>query len=150
MVEYREHTCFLCINICRVLRKLFKHHWRDLASVNAMKQTFVIVILHILPYSNQIHTKIAAKTLNCPFLTLDFSKQNVVGCKLLNIKMSSQPQNHVQCFGGQKHRRNDQSGRSGQIMQGKYFQVQTHVQTACESPDLNMDFLSFDNGFKQL
>ena len=28
-----------------------------------------------------------------------------------------------------------------------YFQVQTHVQTACESPDLNMDFPSFDNWF---
>ena len=39
-----------------------------------------------------------------------------------------------------------------QIMQGsfKYFQVQTHVQTARESPDLNMDFRSFDNGCKQL
>ena len=32
----------------------------------------------------------------------------------------------------------------------KYFQVQTHVQTARESPDLNMDFRSFDNGCKQL
>ena len=39
-----------------------------------------------------------------------------------------------------------------QIMQAhfKYFQVQTHVQTARESPDLNMDFRSFDNGCKQL
>ena len=39
-----------------------------------------------------------------------------------------------------------------QIMQGsfKHFQVQTHVQTARESPDLNMDFRSFDNGCKQL
>ena len=37
-----------------------------------------------------------------------------------------------------------------QIMQGsfKYFQVQTYVQTASESPDLNMDFRSFDNGCK--
>ena len=26
----------------------------------------------------------------------------------------------------------------------------THVQTAKESPDLNMDLRSFDNGFKQL
>ena len=32
----------------------------------------------------------------------------------------------------------------------KYFQVQTHVQTACESLDLNMHFRSFDNGCKQL
>ena len=31
-----------------------------------------------------------------------------------------------------------------------YYQVQTHVQTARESPDLNMDFHSFDNGCKQL
>ena len=30
-----------------------------------------------------------------------------------------------------------------------YCQVKTHVQTACESHhDLNMDFHSFDNGFK--
>ena len=28
--------------------------------------------------------------------------------------------------------------------------IKTHVQTACESHDLNMDFCSFDNGFKQL
>ena len=37
-------------------------------------------------------------------------------------------------------------------MQGsfKYFQVMTHVQTARESPDLNMGFRSFDNGCKQL
>ena len=32
----------------------------------------------------------------------------------------------------------------------KCFQVQAHVQTARESPDLNMDFRSFDNGCKQL
>ena len=39
-----------------------------------------------------------------------------------------------------------------QIVQAhfKYFQVQTHVQTARESSDLNMDFCSFDNGCKQL
>ena len=45
---------FSCINICRVPRMLFEreadrpsvqHHPRDLASVNAMKQTCVIVIL---------------------------------------------------------------------------------------------------------
>ena len=39
-----------------------------------------------------------------------------------------------------------------QIMQGLFevFSSQTHVQTARESPDLNMDFRSFDNGCKQL
>ena len=31
-----------------------------------------------------------------------------------------------------------------------YFQFQTHVQTARESPDLKMDFRSFENWFKQL
>ena len=30
------------------------------------------------------------------------------------------------------------------------IKVQTHVQTAWESPDLNMDYRSFDNGCKQL
>ena len=30
------------------------------------------------------------------------------------------------------------------------LKFQTYVQTACESPDLNMDFRSFDNGCKQL
>ena len=42
---------FSCINICWVPRKLFEHEavrQRDPASVNAMKQTCVIVIL---PYS---------------------------------------------------------------------------------------------------
>ena len=29
----------------------------------------------------------------------------------------------------------------------KYYQIKTHVQTARESHDLNMDFNSFDNGF---
>ena len=32
----------------------------------------------------------------------------------------------------------------------KYCQIKTHVQTARESHDMNMDFHSFDNGFKQL
>ena len=31
-----------------------------------------------------------------------------------------------------------------------YFQVKTHVQTVRDSSDLNMEFRSFDNGFKQL
>ena len=29
-------------------------------------------------------------------------------------------------------------------------QIKTHVQTACESHELNIGFHSFDNGFKQL
>ena len=67
--------------------------------------------------------------------------------------------NRTQRFREQKHRRNDQSGpqcvpyiTSCKLYRAlfKYFQVQTHVQTARESPDLNMDFRSFDNGCKQL
>ena len=34
--------------------------------------------------------------------------------------------------------------------QFKYYQIKTHVQTACESHYLNIDFRSCDNGFKQL
>ena len=42
------------------------------ASVNAMKQTCVIVILVYLPHSNQIGTENAAEILNCPFSYTDF------------------------------------------------------------------------------
>ena len=53
--EYRIHTCFfraltfagsrgICLNM-RELGRVFKHCPRNLASVNAMKQTCVIVIL---------------------------------------------------------------------------------------------------------
>ena len=72
---------------------------------------------------------------------------------------TSQRHNRTQRFREQKQRRNDQSGpqrfpyiTSCKICraQFKYFQVQTHVQTARESPDLNMDFRLFDNGCKQL
>ena len=31
-----------------------------------------------------------------------------------------------------------------------YYQIKTHDQTAWESHDLNMDFHSFENGFKKL
>ena len=62
--------------------RVFKHRQRAAASVNAMKQTCVIVILAYLTYSNPIRTENAAKTLHCPFFTLNFSKQNGVGCVL--------------------------------------------------------------------
>ena len=48
-------------------RPSVQQHPRDPASVNEMKQTCVIVILAYLPYSSQIRTENAAKTLNCPF-----------------------------------------------------------------------------------
>ena len=60
---------FSCINICQVLRKLFEHEAdrpsvqtspEDLASVNAMRQTCVNVILVYLSYFNQIRAENAA------------------------------------------------------------------------------------------
>ena len=48
-------------------RPSVQHHPRDPASVNAMKQTCVIVILAYLPYSSPIPTENNAKTLNSPF-----------------------------------------------------------------------------------
>ena len=111
---------FSCINICRVPRMLFEHEAdrpsvrhdpRDPASVNAMKQTCVIVILaYFTLFQPWISTVNAAKTLNCPFFTLDFSKQNGVGCVLSNVITSSQRHNRMRRFREQKHRRNGQSG----------------------------------------
>ena len=69
------------------------------------------------------------------------------------------PSQHTQRFREHNHQRNDQSGPQGFRyitsckllgVHLKYIQVQTHVQTASESPDLNMDFHSFDNVLKQL
>ena len=59
MQEYRDHTFFFhaltfdgsrgsCLNT-RPLGQMFKHRPRDPTSVNAMKQTCVIVILAYLP-----------------------------------------------------------------------------------------------------
>ena len=46
MQDYRNHTFFSCINICLVPRKVFEHSTDgNPASVNAMKQTCVVVIL---------------------------------------------------------------------------------------------------------
>ena len=60
MFHYRDHTCFFhaltfvgsrgsCLNT-RPLGRVFKHRPRDPASVNAMKQTCVIVILAYLTW----------------------------------------------------------------------------------------------------
>ena len=55
-----------CLNT-RLIGRVLKHLPRDPASVNAMKQTCVIVILAYFTNSNQIHTENTAKTSNCPF-----------------------------------------------------------------------------------
>ena len=40
-----------CLNI-RLLRRVVKHHMRDTASFNAMKQTYVIAVIQISPDLN--------------------------------------------------------------------------------------------------
>ena len=55
-----------CLNT-RPLGRVFKHRLRDPASVNAMKQTCVIVILHILPEFSIHRVENVALTLNIPF-----------------------------------------------------------------------------------
>ena len=69
-------------------------------------------------------------------------KQNGVGCVLSNVihVTSSQRHNRMQHF------REQNIGEMISLAHFQYFKVQTHVQTAREYPDLNMDFRSFDNG----
>ena len=72
---YRDHTWFFfhaltsagsrgsCLNT-RPMGRVFKDLPRNLAGVDAMKQTRVIVILAYLPFSNPICSENAAKTLS--------------------------------------------------------------------------------------
>ena len=77
-----------CLNM-RPLGRVLKLRPRDLASVNAMKQTCVIVIF---AYSTWFQHK-PRWTLNIHFLTLDFSKRNGISVKLSNVITS--PQRHI-------------------------------------------------------
>ena len=52
----------------RLLGQVFKHLSMDTESVNGMKETCVIVNLHILPDPIKNHSENTAKTLNYPFL----------------------------------------------------------------------------------
>ena len=89
-------------------RQSVQHYPRDPASVNAMKQTCVIVILAYFTLFKPNSTENTAKTLKIVhFLTLDFSKQSGVGCVLSKVITSSQGHNRTQCFLEQKHRRNE-------------------------------------------
>ena len=78
-----------CLNT-RPLGQVFKHRQRDLASVNAMKQLCVIVILAYFTWFQ--HKPCWKRPLNIKhfFLTLDFSKQNGVSVKLSNVITSLQ------------------------------------------------------------
>ena len=56
-----------CLNM-KPLGQMFKHLLRDLASVDAMKQACVIIIImHILPDFYQNHAKNSANTLKYPY-----------------------------------------------------------------------------------
>ena len=94
-----------CLNT-RLIGRVFKHLPRDPASVNAMKQICVMVVL---AYFTLFHPKSTLKTLLkyliVHFLTLDFS-----GCVLSNVITSSQRHNRTQRFREQNHRQKDQSG----------------------------------------
>ena len=61
---------------------MFKHLPRDPPSVNAMKQTCLIVILAYFTLSSTICTENAAKTLNCRFSYTGF---NVLGHIFIRI-----------------------------------------------------------------
>ena len=92
------------------------------------------------------------------FLTLVFSKQNGVSVKLSKIITTSQRHNARKVFANKNVDVMTSPGSNAfRVLSDKqigahfkHFQIKTHVQTARESHDLNMDFRSFDNGFKQL
>ena len=65
-------------------------------------------IFHLIPV--QFAVKTLLKHLIVHFLTLDFSKQNGVGCVLSNVITPSQRHNRTRRFREQKHRQNGQSG----------------------------------------
>ena len=171
MCFYRNNTCFFfhtltfagsrgsCLNT-RPIGGMFKHLPRDQVSVKAMKQTCVIVILAYFTWFRPIPHWKRYKTIKTSIFLHWISLNKLASTvKLSNAIMSSQRHSRVQRFREQKHWQNNHSGRQrflhimpcnylGAYL--KYFKVQTHVQTARESPDLNMDFRSFDNGLKQL
>ena len=112
-------------------------------------------IFYLIPIKSPLKTPLKLK--NNIFLTLVISKQNGFSIKLSNIITSSHhnacnvfmtkninvmisPGCIAFCVLSDKHIRAHCKGNKNK----------THVQTACESHDLNMDFCSCDNGFKQL
>ena len=65
-------TClFYCINTCQIPREMFEH---------SSYHVWLLVLL-ILPYSNQIRPENAAKTLKKKLSYTGFSEQNGVSCK---------------------------------------------------------------------
>ena len=138
-----------CLNP-KMLGRVFKHLPRDPASVNAMKQTCVIVYsCIILSYFSIIRAENVAYTLNIHFLTLYFLKHNGVSVKLSNVITSAQRHMYAcNVFANESIGEMISYGRSAfscNVMhtnrgQVKAFSSKSHVQTARESHDLNMDF----------
>ena len=100
MQEYRDHI-FPCINICQVPRKLFEHEANrqsvkkssDGPSKCYCNETYMCnecndysSIFYLIPIIFTLKTQL--KHYNIPSLTLDFSKQNGVSCKLSNVVTS--------------------------------------------------------------
>ena len=88
---------FSCINICRVLRKLFehkaarlsfKHLWRDLATVNAMKQTCDRCSCILPDSSLKLHRKRQKVIKIIVFRKLNLVVQNGVSWHIRMSKMS--------------------------------------------------------------
>ena len=113
-------------------------------------------IFYRIPIKSPLKTSLKLK--NTIFLTLVFSKQNGVRVKLSNSITSSQRHNARNVFATKNV---DVMISPGCIAFRVFSDKQigahckgnknkTHVQTARESHDLNMDFRLFDNGFKQL
>ena len=107
---------FSCINICRVPRMLFEHeadrpsvqhHLRNPASVNAMKQACVIVILaYFTLFQLNSHWK---RCLNIKLsIFLHWISLNKMASAV--YFRTSLRHNRTQRFREQKHQRNDQSG----------------------------------------
>ena len=88
---------------------------------------------------------------NIPFLTLDFSKQNCSSTNLSNVITLPQPHRRDNLFVNKSIGEMISQGYNAfacnimQTNQGpdRLCQVKSHVQTACESYDLNMDFYGF-------
>ena len=152
-MEYRDHTCFLCINIChsrgscfntRPLGQVFKHRPRDHASVNAMKQTRLIVILAYFTWFQHKRRWKRCLNIKYSFSYTWFLKTKWRQRQTFNVITS--PQRHIYAcnvFANESiwemiiHGRNTFQCTSGPSL---VFSSKSHVQTAHESHDLNLDF----------
>ena len=107
-----------------------------------MTQTCVTVILAYLPYFNLFALKTLLKHLNGHSLTPNFSKQNSVNCKLSNVIRRRRMKRFCE-----KASWSCPKMFSYNIMQNKSGLIEVF---SSESPDLNMDLRSLDNGLKQM